>query len=87
MVPDGVLKQTVVTVTGALVGGAVTPLTGAVVGVVVAVDGEVVTVTGTVVTGLALAATKPVRTAAVAPALTKTVWVARRTRAKRRSRC
>jgi hypothetical protein len=92
-VPDGVVVQTVVVVTGAVVGvvarvdgvvvalGAPAPAGGDAIVVVVGV-----VVVGELVAGRAVAATKPTSTAAAAPEDRKTVWVARRTRANRRSR-
>jgi hypothetical protein len=93
-VPDGVVWQTVVVVTGAVV-GTVARVAGLVALPVVALGWVVagaagavvgVVVVGELVAGRAVAATKPTSTAAAAPEDKKTVWVARRTRAKRRSR-
>jgi hypothetical protein len=91
-VPEGEVVQTVVVVTGAVTGTVVVPaaplLLVAVCPVVLVAGATVLgTVAVLVVTGFALAALKPTRTPEAIPAPTKIVWVSRRTRAKRRSRC
>lgn len=89
VVPDGVVWQTVVVVTGAVVGTVecvvaddrldpAWPAAGAVAGGVVVV--------GVLVAGCAVAATNPIITAAAAPEVKNTDWAVRRTRDSRRSR-
>lgn len=88
--PDGDVVQTVVVVTGTVDGTVVAAaLDCAVAGLDVVVVVAWVDAAGTVVvvTAWALVAANPTSAADVAPAPTKTVWVSRRTRAKRRSRC